>query len=73
MTADPTVLRDTMRALRLRQLGTPAEVLTDAHVPLPPVTADESIVRVDAADVPRMNQSGGVDLVLDMVAGASSK
>lgn len=51
MTSTPTALPDTMRALRFAQFGTPAEVLNIEHIPLPPATPGESIVRVDAAGI----------------------
>jgi NADPH2:quinone reductase len=51
MTTQPTALPESMRALRFAQFGTPAEVLTNAHVPLPPVTPGESLVRVEAAGI----------------------
>jgi NADPH:quinone reductase len=51
MNADPMPLPGTMRALRFTQFGTPAQALTSADVPVPPVTAAESVVRVHAAGI----------------------
>jgi NADPH:quinone reductase len=51
VTTHPTVLPNSMRALRFAQFGPPAEVLTTAHVPLPPLAVGESMVHVHAAGI----------------------